>query len=899
MSKIKPSRRDFLASGITVGALLPARVLMQASPLQAEEKAGLGPLVSGYSTLLDVDFRKLVSRADLDYDEPVERSEAGQPVGNGRMGSLVWTVPTALKFQINRVDVSAENCETHSFPERHTDYGSGCGYVDIDFCDVGDDVFTGGRFNQHLFVYDGIATVKGSGVAAQVLACADHDVMAVEIDDQRSQTEVIHVDLRMLRYVLQYIEHENYELAKEHSVKVVTRNHAAVSTLNIRNGRTVLTQEFREGSYYNASAIVIGVVGRQAKAKYANESTVRLSVAPGRGRFTVLIASASSFDPKEDAVAKAEAQLTAIAGQNFDALAASNRAWWHHFWSRAFVSIDPSDSAAREVELNYTYYLYVMGASSRGECIPRFGGMLWLTNGDMRQWGVEHWWHNAGCDYNALPAANRPELLHPFVSMYSGIYESCARAARQQWGSQGIFIPEVVWFDGLENLPDNIAAEMRDLYLINKPWEQRSESFRYFAVPKTPHNSRWNWKDKGKWIDGQFVWHDRGFGPFGPVTHILSSGAKIAHLYWQLYEHTQDRAFLQEKAYPMVKGVAEFYRNFPNLRRGEDGKYHIHHVNNHEPVFGARDTQEEIAGMRGILPVAIKAAEILQVDIERRSQWTELLENLTALPTNASPDSPLPRKPGDAEVWIAGLPPVVHGDIAELKLVPAFHYDLCSVETEDEAMRQIGAATFDAIYPNGIHENTVVFELTADATAAANLGRAEAMRYLLPNQLLSIHADRAFCDWAGSGAPAILPNRMNLREGPGAIGIERLGRMAQALHTSLLQSSPAEPGGDPVLHVFPAWPKDWDTQYTLSARGGFVVTSSWKHERVEFVELLSTAGRPCQLRNPWGTRTATLYRNGERAETVHGGLLRFVTKKEEIVVVVPGGMTQTRFKRSI
>jgi len=26
-------------------------------------------------------------------------------VGNGRMGSLVWTSPSALKFQINRVDV--------------------------------------------------------------------------------------------------------------------------------------------------------------------------------------------------------------------------------------------------------------------------------------------------------------------------------------------------------------------------------------------------------------------------------------------------------------------------------------------------------------------------------------------------------------------------------------------------------------------------------------------------------------------------------------------------------------------------------------------------------------------------------------------------------------------------
>ena len=41
------------------------------------------------SNLLQVDYRELVSRADLTYDTPVARSEEGMPVGNGRMGSLV------------------------------------------------------------------------------------------------------------------------------------------------------------------------------------------------------------------------------------------------------------------------------------------------------------------------------------------------------------------------------------------------------------------------------------------------------------------------------------------------------------------------------------------------------------------------------------------------------------------------------------------------------------------------------------------------------------------------------------------------------------------------------------------------------------------------------------------
>ena len=63
--------------------------------LAAEVRAGL----------LNVNYRALISRADITYSEPATRSEEGLPVGNGRMGSLVWTEPTQLKFQINHVNV--------------------------------------------------------------------------------------------------------------------------------------------------------------------------------------------------------------------------------------------------------------------------------------------------------------------------------------------------------------------------------------------------------------------------------------------------------------------------------------------------------------------------------------------------------------------------------------------------------------------------------------------------------------------------------------------------------------------------------------------------------------------------------------------------------------------------
>src|SRR5579862_8996728 len=80
---------------------------------------------------LDVDFKTAISRGDLDFTYPTTRSEEGMPVGNGRMGSLVWTTPSALKFQINRCDVFGVDASSVSFPFADTDYASGCGYVDI------------------------------------------------------------------------------------------------------------------------------------------------------------------------------------------------------------------------------------------------------------------------------------------------------------------------------------------------------------------------------------------------------------------------------------------------------------------------------------------------------------------------------------------------------------------------------------------------------------------------------------------------------------------------------------------------------------------------------------------------------------------------------------------------
>ena len=753
------------------------------------------------------------------------------PVGNGRMGSLVWTTPSALRFQINRVDVFAENSYTASFPRADTDYASGCGYVDINLVESGDDVFTGAGFRQTLSVYDGLMAAHGNGVTARVLAWPERDVMAVEIDDQRQHPEAINIDLRMLRYLVAVINGKNWELTREHAVTVQTAEHSATSRLDIRNGRILLTQEFREGGYYDSSAVAIAVLGRPSRARYLNESTAQLSAAPGKGRFTILISSAAGFDPTADIEALSLKDLDAAAAQGFAGLAASTESWWHDFWAKGFVHMHSSDEQADFVEQNYTYFLYLMGASSRGQYPPRFGGMIWYTNGDMRRWGSQYWWANMSAYYRNLLPAGRLELMDPLFSMYSSMYDACALAARQQWGSQGIWIPETTFFNGPEKLPDDIAAEMRDLYLARKPAGEMSERFRWWSETENRHNSRWNFHADGKWEHGHYVVADKKHGIFGHTSHIMGDAARIASLYWDRYLDTLDPAWLRDRAYPMIKGAAEFYRNFPNFRKGDDGRYHIYHVNNGESNWDTPDTPSEVANMHMIFPLAIRASEILGMDADLRSQWQEIVRDLVPVPKSNR-----------------GMGPGGFGGFI------------------------FGSGTEGAIAPLGEDR-----ELKA--------------------RFLNFNRTSGFIDNPGIGGAQIFRNRLRLREGPGAIDAEHIGGLTSGIHSSLLTNTAAT-GEDPVLQVFPAWPKDWNTEYRLLAPGAFLVTSSMREGRVEFVELQSQAGAPVKLRNPWGSAAVTLYRNGTKAQDLEGGQLAFPTAKGEDILVLPKGTAPESVKRS-
>ena len=223
----------------------------------------------------------------LRYDTPVEAAVAGQPVGNGVMGTLVWTTPGAVALQVNRCDVLAVDKNHAGSREDAADYCGGCGRVTVD---VGGRPFRGGpHFRQHLSLYRAECTVQGEGVTVRCLVHAAADLLALEVEDSRRQPQPIRVSLSMWRDPV-----------------TTTGEHTASHDFLVRSQTVFLRQRFVEKDYYCGSAVALRASGGEARIAESGDTERVIELAPGRGRRLLLLASAASWNAGVDLCGAAE-----------------------------------------------------------------------------------------------------------------------------------------------------------------------------------------------------------------------------------------------------------------------------------------------------------------------------------------------------------------------------------------------------------------------------------------------------------------------------------------------------------------------------------------------------------------------------------------------------------------
>jgi hypothetical protein len=787
----------------------------------------------------------IVSRSNLVYDKPAESADAGQPIGNGRMGTMVWTSPTAIHLQINRVDVFAVNCDHLGRPGQvgsATDYCGGIASVTID---VGSQAFAAGEekpFRQQLSLANAECSIEGIDFQVHTFVSAAHDVLVMELDDRRPQPEPIQVAVSMLR-----------------PPEVITGDHIATTRFVDDPKRIALMQQFREREYYNASAVHVGVAKGEPVAVEPSSERMRTLVLPAaNGKRIVLITTAAGWKSEQDPLMDARNLFEQASLQSADELRASHQQWWHEFWSRTYVDLSSDDGQAQRAQRWRDLHLYHLASSSRGELPPKWNGSIFLTSGDARRWGSQYWVWTTEMLYFPLLAADAIDLTDPFFNMYARQLPRSEIAARQRWGIAGAYFPETTASDGPKVLADDVAMEFQDVFLGRKPLAEMSLQAKQQCqfdsqlnvVTQPPAGSRMSW-----------------------ISHVASSGSELAIHAWWRYRHTGDREWLRSHAYPLLRGTVEFYRHL--VKKEADGLYHLSGTHAHEDFWGVKDSIMDLAAIRGTAPLAIRASEILDVDAELRDQWRELLKNLAPYPMGSNPQAKALTGGALADdIWAAGYLGEVDGqhNPEDVWLTPVFPFEDWTLETRDATADRIVQRLLD-LAPrhksvlNGAGTNTAI----RSPIAAARAGSREELPRIL---------DR----YAAAFSP--LSNGMSLFEGPTAASVEHLGLLTTTLQDALLQSVSPRPGEPEVIRVFPAWPTNWNASFRLLARSGFLVSSKIETGAVHFVEIESRLGEECRLRNPWD-RSCIVQEVGGPSQVLENDLLCFPTKRGAMYRISP------------
>ena len=809
------------------------------------------PSNSKRNRVLSVDYRALVSRADLVYLSHPYKAIEGHPIGNGRMGTMVWAAGSLVNLQINRSDVFAINRNHDGFFTGPTDSYAGCAQVTID---VGGAPFgkAEGRFRQQLSLYEAEERIAGKGVTIRCFVSSITDVLVLEIDDRRDKPESVKVTLRMNR-----------------APEVKTGRHTASYKFEKVSSRIVVEQKFTEKDYYCASAVAAEIVGSETAIPVSPYNQKTITAPAKKGRRIILISSAASWSRKTKVAESATKLLDRASGDSYSNLHRQHVRWWAAFWSRTFVHLSSADSLADFAERIRTLHLYYMASTSRGNLPSKWNGLLFITEGDKTKWGSQFVVWTTEMMYFPLFAADAVDLTDPYFTMYLQHLPACRKAAEQRWGSKGAYYPEIVPFDGPVVLPEDAAKEFRDFFTgKNKTiLSKRALSLCRFEghLCVVAFHA----------LKGRYSW----------ASHIASSGSELAVQAWWRYRYTGDTAWLRTHAYPLLRDTVEFYRHL--VKKGEDGRYHIHGTNVHEQFWAVTDGIMDLAAIRGTAPLAIKAANILGIDEQLCAKWKDLLDNLAPYPMGNEAESvALTDGVLSGDVWAAGHLGEVAGDknSADSWLTPVFPFEDWTIETRNPETDAIVRKALDIVpRMSSILKGNGCGTAIRTPIVNSRAGRGEK----LPSVLMTYY-----------NAFSPLANGLSQFEALQDPSVEHLACISMTLQDALVQSVSARPGEQEVINILPAWPREWNAAFRLLVRGGFLVTVSFVNGLLEFVEIESRNGEFCRLRNPWkkaciltGTRMSKQELNGE--------ILSWKTEKNGRYLILPRGRNKPVQRRIV